>query len=69
MAGGGWGAPYNYDARIIHYETTDNGASWERSLIYRGAGTHEATMLDADGDEPSHARILQRTHSWHPSRR
>ncbi len=50
MAGGGWNAPYDYDARIIHYETTDNGANWDRSLLYRGAGTHEATMFDADGD-------------------
>ena len=50
MAGGGWNAPYNYDARIIHYETADNGATWDRSLIYQGAGSHEATMFDADGD-------------------
>jgi len=50
MAGGGWNAPYNYDARIIYYETVDDGATWDRSLIYQGAGSHEATMFDADGD-------------------
>ena len=50
MASGGWDAPYNYDARLLEFVTRDNGANWERKLIYRGAGTHEAVPFDLDGD-------------------
>ncbi len=50
MAGGGWGAPYNYDARIIAYRSADYGATWHRRVLAQGAGTHEATLADIDGD-------------------
>ncbi|NOK62525.1 MAG: hypothetical protein GFH27_549333n13 [Chloroflexi bacterium AL-W] len=50
MAGGGWNPPYNFDAQMLEYRSTDNGATWQRELLYRGAGTHEATLADIDGD-------------------
>lgn len=50
MAGGGWDAPYNYDARLMEYVTTDGGRSFRRELLHQGAGTHEATRFDIDGD-------------------
>ncbi|HET6428893.1 MAG TPA: VCBS repeat-containing protein [Phycisphaerae bacterium] len=50
MAGGGWNAPYNYDARLIEYATADRGQSWQRTLLDQGQGTHEATVVDVDGD-------------------
>ncbi len=50
MAEGGWGQPYNLDARLIEYATADAGRTWERKIDYRGAGTHEAIPFDLDGD-------------------
>ena len=50
MAQGGWNPPYNWDARLIEYTSSDKGHSWEREVIYRGAGTHEADVVDLDGD-------------------
>jgi hypothetical protein len=50
MAEGGWGQPYNLDARLIEYATADAGRTWERKLDYRGAGTHEGVPCDLDGD-------------------
>jgi hypothetical protein len=50
MARGGWSRAYNWDARLIQYATADQGATWQREVIYRGAGTHEATAFDVDGD-------------------
>ncbi len=50
MAGGGWNAPYNYDARIIEYVSPDRGRAWHRQLLFQGAGTHEAEVDDVDGD-------------------
>ncbi|MEX0885641.1 MAG: VCBS repeat-containing protein [Phycisphaeraceae bacterium] len=50
MAGGGWAAPYNYDARIIEYTSADRGLAWQRRILAQGAGTHEATVADIDHD-------------------
>lgn len=50
MAGGGWNAPYNYDARLMEYVSADGGRSFAREILYQGAGTHEATRVDIDGD-------------------
>jgi len=50
MAQGGWNPPYNWDARLIQFSTSDGGDTWERELVYRGAGTHEGTAVDVDGD-------------------
>ncbi|HUT56514.1 MAG TPA: VCBS repeat-containing protein, partial [Phycisphaerae bacterium] len=50
MAGGGWNAPYNYDARLIEYATADCGRSWQRTILDRGQGTHEAIVVDIDRD-------------------
>jgi hypothetical protein len=49
MAAGGWVDFYNYDARLLHFSTS-NGRKWDRQLIYRGCGTHEALPCDVDGD-------------------
>ncbi|MCC7204929.1 MAG: VCBS repeat-containing protein [Phycisphaeraceae bacterium] len=49
MAGGGWFAPYNYQARLMEYRSADGGGSWSRKILYRGAGTHEADVVDLDG--------------------
>ena len=50
MAAGGWDAPRNWDARVLLFSTENRGETWQRELIYQGAGTHEATILDLDGD-------------------
>lgn len=50
MAQGGWDAPYNWDARLIEYRFAPGGASMAREEMYRGMGTHEAHMVDIDGD-------------------
>jgi len=52
MAKGGWGAPRNWDARLILYTTRDGGRRWEREVIWQGAGTHQAiaTGIDGGGD-------------------
>jgi hypothetical protein len=50
MAKGGWDAPYNFEARLLHYTTADKGRSWQYEEIYRGAGTHEADAFDIEGD-------------------
>ncbi|MCC7145843.1 MAG: VCBS repeat-containing protein [Phycisphaeraceae bacterium] len=50
MAGGGWNAPYNFSARLQDFVSADNGKSWQRTEIHRGAGTHQATLADLDGD-------------------
>lgn len=50
MAGGGWKAPYNFDARLIEYTTVDGGATWSREILDSGQGSHQATMFDIDGD-------------------
>ncbi len=51
MAGGGWNAPYNFDARIIEYVTEVHGESWGRTVLSAENGVHEATLADIDGDE------------------
>lgn len=48
--GGCWGPPRNYDPRLLEYSTTDHGRSWKREVLYRGEGTHQAIMVDVDGD-------------------
>jgi FG-GAP-like repeat/FG-GAP repeat len=50
MNEGGWGAPYNWNARLLNYEFSNRGQSWERHLVYRGEGTHEAMITDLNGD-------------------
>lgn len=72
MAAGGWDQPYNWDARLIEYTTSDMGRTWQRSLIDRGAGTHQAVLHDIDGDgalevvgkEWGKARKLPRVQIW-----
>jgi hypothetical protein len=49
MAEGGWKAPRNRGARLMKLSTVD-GREWCKEVISRGTGTHEATMLDVDGD-------------------
>lgn len=50
MAKGGWDAPYNFDARLIEYSSSNQGKTWQREVIYQGAGTHQAIEYDVDGD-------------------
>lgn len=50
MNQGGWGAPYNYDARLIQYIFADNGRTVRRKILYKGEGTHEGMVADVDGD-------------------
>lgn len=50
MAKGGWNAPYNYDARLMTYSTNNKGKNWDRDILYKGEGTHQAIMYDIDGD-------------------
>ena len=50
MAQGGWDPPYNWDARHFSFASRNNGQSWSREVFYQGSGTHEAEMLDVDGD-------------------
>jgi hypothetical protein len=50
MNQGGWGAPYNFDARLQKYVLGDGGKSVDRELLYKGEGTHEAVVADVDGD-------------------
>ena len=72
MAAGGWGQPYNWDARVTEFVTTDGGETWHEERIDTGVGTHQATMVDLDGDgvlevagkEWGQARTLPRVHFW-----
>jgi hypothetical protein len=50
MNAGGWGAPYNLDARLMKFVFSDNGQSVSRELLYQGEGTHQAVVADVDGD-------------------
>jgi hypothetical protein len=50
MARGGWSQPYNYDARLLRYVTRDRGATWQREELDHGSGTHQAVVVDIDGD-------------------
>lgn len=50
MSQGGWNAPYNHNARLIEYISSDMGKTWETNIIYKGEGTHQAIMVDIDGD-------------------
>jgi hypothetical protein len=50
MAAGDWNQPYNLDARLIEYTTSNNGRTWQREILHRGAGTHQALVCDVDGD-------------------
>jgi hypothetical protein len=50
MEHGGFFAPYNHDARLILYTSKDQGGSWERQIICKGEGTHQAFLYDIDGD-------------------
>ncbi len=50
MDQGGWNAPFNFNARLIRHVSADRGRTWQRELVYRGEGTHQAVMADMDGD-------------------
>ena len=50
MDEGGWSQPYNYDARLIRYITANRGRTWQRDLLDQGQGTHQALVVDIDGD-------------------
>ena len=50
MEKGGWNNPYNYDARLVEYTSTDQGATWERKPIYKGLGAFQALVRDIDKD-------------------
>jgi len=50
MAEGGWRAPRNRDARLMDYYTRNAGKTWRREMIYQGCGTHQAFLMDVDGD-------------------
>ena len=50
MNEGGWGQPYNFDARLLEYTLDDHGKSVHKELLYRGEGTHQAVVADVDGD-------------------
>jgi hypothetical protein len=50
MEKGGFGAAFNYDARLIEYISSDNGTTWKREIMYKGSGTHQAILYDIDGD-------------------
>jgi hypothetical protein len=48
MEQGGWDAPYNYDARLLLYSTRNQGKTWTERELYRGEGTHQATIRYGD---------------------
>ena len=50
MAAGGWWQPVNWNARLILYSPQENGKEWNKKLLYKGAGTHQALMYDIDDD-------------------
>ncbi len=49
MEKGGWDASYNYDARIIHFITDNNGQSFSKEIIKEHHGTHEAKFIHVQG--------------------
>ncbi len=53
MNAGGWFTPYNWNARLIRYTTSNCGKNWQSEILYRGEGTHELvyTELDRSGKE------------------
>jgi len=63
MARGGYGAPPNHDARLLQFSTADGGGTWQRELIYRGAGTHQALVFEMDGQG---ARAIAGKECFHP---
>ena len=72
MAAGGWNQPYNWDARLLEFASSDGGATWQVQEIEHGQGTHQATMVDLNGDgqlevagkEWGSARTIPRVHIW-----
>ena len=50
MMKGGWDAPYNYDARLAEFRSSDNGKSWRSEILHQGVGTHQAVQFDIDKD-------------------
>jgi hypothetical protein len=72
MAAGGWNQPYNWDARLLEFVSSDGGATWQVQEIEHGQGTHQATMVDLNGDgqrevagkEWGSARAIPRVHLW-----
>ncbi|MEM8876011.1 MAG: VCBS repeat-containing protein [Planctomycetota bacterium] len=59
MAGGGWAALYNYDARIIEYLSADGGETWKREIRQQGQGIHEATYFNGAGEHNQPGRQLR----------
>ena len=51
MHRGGWNPPYNHRAKIYEFRSNDGGETWGESVLYEGAGTHEAELVELDGRE------------------
>ena len=50
MAKGGWGSPYNWNAKLLEFSSHDRGKNWQRVVLYQGSGTHQALRYDVDRD-------------------
>jgi hypothetical protein len=50
MERGGWEPTMNWQARLMQYTSADGGANWQATALYTGTGTHEAVVIDIDGD-------------------
>ena len=50
MERGGWEPATNWQARLLTWTSSDHGQNWNSEEMYRGAGTHEAVVIDIDGD-------------------
>ena len=50
MASGGWVQAMNWDSGVLEYLTADHGRTWQRTVIEKAQGTHQATRCDIDGD-------------------
>lgn len=59
MSQGGYSAPRNWNARLMLFRTANSGRDWNRDLLDKGTGTHQAVMLDIDDD--GEAEIVGKT--------
>jgi len=64
MAKGGWDAPYNWDARMVDFAFSNGGRTWQREMVYQGAGTHNAIAYDIDGDGETEFIGKGATNAW-----
>ncbi|MCK4514378.1 MAG: VCBS repeat-containing protein [Spirochaetaceae bacterium] len=60
MEQGGWKAPYNHDARLLLYSTEDGGTTWKERELYKGEGTHEATIKYGENGITVYGKTLGR---------